>query len=67
MVPDSESAVGALCTCQEGGHYGDGVHHHCAHTLGAQRLTTKAMINILATPSHWITYQHINMRVGAAT
>ena len=27
LVPDSEAAVGALRTYQEGGHCGDGIHH----------------------------------------
>ena len=27
VVPDSETALGALRTYQEGGHHGDGIHH----------------------------------------
>ena len=38
VVPDSEPAVGTLCTNHEGGHCGDGIHHLGARTLGAERL-----------------------------
>ena len=34
LVPDSEAAVGALRTYQEGGHCGDGIHHLYATILG---------------------------------
>ena len=34
LVPDSEAAVGALRTYQEGGHCGDGIHHLYATVLG---------------------------------
>ena len=34
VVPDSQSAVGALRTYQEGGKCGDGIHHLYANTLG---------------------------------
>ena len=40
VVPDPESAVGALCTYQEGGHCGDGIHHLYGQTLGAAELQT---------------------------
>ena len=34
VVPDSKSAVGTLHTNhQESGHFWDGIHHACAHTL----------------------------------
>ena len=34
LMPDSEGAVGALHTYQEGGHCGDGIHHLYATVLG---------------------------------
>ena len=34
LVLDSKAAVGALRTCQEGGHCGDGIHHLSATVLG---------------------------------
>ena len=64
-VPDSEAAVGALRTSQEGGHCGDGIHHLYAVVLGGKRLSPKSAINVVTTPSHWIT--DLNVRVDAAT
>ena len=65
LVPDSEVAVGALRTYKEGGHCGDGIHHLYATVLGGQRLPPKSAINVVTTPSHWIT--DLNVRVNAAT
>ena len=65
MVPNSESAKGALRTYQQGGKCGDGIHHLYARTLGAERLSPRAAINVVVTPSQWIT--SINVRVDAAT
>ena len=65
LVPDSEAAVGALRTYQEGGHCGDGIHHLYATVLGGQRLSPRSAINVVTTPSHWIT--DLNVRVDAAT
>ena len=38
LVPDSEAAVGALRTYQEGGHCGDGIHHLYATVGGSAPL-----------------------------
>ena len=65
LVPDSEAAVGALWTYQEGGHCGDGIHHLYATVLGGRRLSPASAINVVSTPSHWIT--DLNVRVDAAT
>ena len=65
LVPDSEAAVGALCTYQEGGHCGDGIHHLYATVLGGQRLSPESPIKVVTTLSHWIT--DLNVRVDAAT
>ena len=65
LVPDSEAAVGALRTYQEGGHCGDGIHHLYAIVLGGQRLSPRSAINSVTKPSHWIT--NVNVRVDAAT
>ena len=65
LVPDSEAAVGALRTYHEGGHCGDGIHHLYATVLRGQRLSPRSAINVVATPSHWIT--DLNVRVDAAT
>ena len=65
LVPDSEAAVGALRTYQGGGHCGDGIHHLYATVLGGQRLSSESAINVVTTPSHWIT--DLNVRVDAAT
>ena len=65
LVPDSEAAVGALRRYQEGGHYGDGIHHLYATVLGGQRLSLRSAINVVTTPSHWIT--DLNVRLDAAT
>ena len=65
VVRDSESAVGALRTYQEGGKCGDGIHHLYAQTLGVGRLSSRAAINMVVTLSHWIT--SISVRVDAAT
>ena len=64
LVPDSEAAVGALRTYQEGGHCGDGIHHLYATVLGGQRLSPASAINVVTTPSHWTT--DLNVRVDAA-
>ena len=65
LVPDSEAAVGALRTYQEGGNCGDGIHHLYATVLGGQRLSPESAINVVTTPSHWIT--DLNVHVDAAT
>ena len=65
LVPDSEAAVGALRTYQEGGQCGDNVHHLYATVLGGQRLSPRSAINVVTTPSQWIT--DLNVRVDAAT
>ena len=52
VVPDSESAVGALRMYQQDGQCGDGIQHLYARTLGAERLAPEATINIVVTPSH---------------
>ena len=57
--------MGTLRTYQEGGKCGDGVYHLHARTLGAERLSPRAVINVVVTPSHWIT--SINNWVDAAT
>ena len=64
-MPDSEAAVGALRTYQEGGHCGDGIHHLYATVLGGRRLSPAWAINVVTTPSHWIT--DLNVRADAAT
>ena len=64
LVPDSEAAVGALRTYQEGGHCGDGIHHLYAAVLEGKRLSPKSAINVVTTPSHWIT--DLNVHVDAA-
>ena len=64
LVPDSEAAVGALRTYQEGGHCGVGIHHLYATFLGGRRLSPASAINVVTTPSHWIT--NLNVRVDAA-
>ena len=65
LVPDSEAAVGALRTYHDGGHCGDGIHHLYATVLGGRRLSPGSAINVVTTPSHWIT--DLNVRVDAAT
>ena len=65
LVPDSEAAVGALRTYHEGAHCGNGIHHLYATVLGGQRLSPESAINVVTTPSHWIT--DLNVRVDAAT
>ena len=65
LVLDSEAAVGALRTYQGGGHCGDGMHHLYATVLGGRRLCPESAINVVTTPSHWIT--DLNIRVDAAT
>ena len=63
LVPDSEAAVGALRTYQKGGHCGDGTHHLYATVLGGRRLSPASAINVVTTPSHWVT--DLNVRVDA--
>ena len=65
LVLDSEAAVGAPRTYQEGGHGGDGIHHLYATVMGGQRLSPTSAINVVTTLSHWITDP--NARVDAAT
>ena len=45
LVPDSEAAMGALCTYQEGGHCGDGIHHLYATILGGNHLVPTSSKN----------------------
>ena len=52
LVPNSEAAVGALRTYQEGGRCGDGIHHLSATVLGGQCLSPTLAINVVTTPSH---------------
>ena len=65
LVPDSEAAVGALRTLQEGGHCGDGTRHLYATVPGGRRLSPASAINVVTPPSHWVT--DLNVRVDAAT
>ena len=51
LVPDSEEAVGALRTYEEGGHCGDGINKLYATVLGAQCLSPTPVINVVTTPS----------------
>ena len=65
LVLDSEAAVAALRTYQEGGHFGDRIHHLYATVLGDRHLYLASAINVVTTPSHWIT--DLNVRVDVAT
>ena len=65
VVPDSELAVGALRTYQEGGKCGDGIHHLHSHTPGAEHLSPRCAIKVVVTPSHRIA--SIDVWVDAAT
>ena len=65
LVPDSEVAIGALRTYQEGGHGGDGIHHLYAAIHEGKCLSPRWVINVVPTPSHWIT--GLNVRADAAT
>ena len=64
-MPNSEVVGGALRTYQEGGHRGDGIHHLYGTVLGGSCLAPTLAINVITTPSHWIT--DLNVRVDAAT
>ena len=57
--------MGALPTYQEGRKCGDGKHHLNTRTMGAECLSPKAAINVVVTPSYWIT--SINVWVDAPT
>ena len=61
VVSDSKSTMGTLGTYQGGGHCGEGRHHHYAQSLGVERLAPRAAINIVVTPSQWMT--PINVQV----
>ena len=65
MVPDFESAVGALRTYRQHGHYGDGIHDLYAHTLGSAHLSPKAALHVVVALSHWIA--DINVRMDVVT
>ena len=55
LVPDSEAAVGALRTYQEGGHCGDGIHHlivEMAYTTSTP-LSWEASASPRPRPSTW--------------
>ena len=62
LVLDSEAAVGALRTFQEGGHCGDGMRHLYATVLGGL-LSPALGINVVTTPSHSI--MDLNVRAYA--
>ena len=64
-VLDSEAAVVALRTYPEGGHSGDGIQHLYATVLGGHVLSPASAINVVTTPSHWIT--DLKVSVDAAT
>ena len=57
--------MGALCTYQDGGHCWHGIHHLYATVLGGSRVVLTSAINVITTPSHWIT--DLNVQVDAAT
>ena len=57
--------MGALRTSQEGGHCGDGIHHLYATVRGGSRVVPASAINVLTTPSQWIT--DLNVWVDCAT
>ena len=50
-MPDSEPAVGALRTYEEGGHCGDGINHLYAMVLRGRRLSPASAINVVIAPS----------------
>ena len=55
IVVDSEAAMGALRSYLKGDRSGEGMKLLYAQIVGDEKLEGTAAINILATPSHWIT------------
>ena len=52
---DSEAAMGALRSYLKGDRSGEGMKLLYAQVVGDEKLEGTAAINIVATPSHWIT------------
>ena len=65
LILDSKLAVGALQTYLQGGRCRDNIYHLYTHVIKGASLTPTVAINIVATPSHWIT--ELNVCVGVAT
>ena len=65
IIGDSEAAVRALRKYQEGVKSGDGMREFYAQRLGSEILQPTSAINIVVTPSHWIT--SVNVTVDQAT
>ena len=65
IIGDSEAAVGALRKYQQGVMSGDGMGEFYAQRLGSEILRPTSAINIVVTPSHWVT--SVNIRVDQAT
>ena len=65
IVGDSAAAVEALRKYQEGVMSGDGMREFYAQRLGSKQVTPLSAINIIVTPSHWIT--SVNVAVDRAT
>ena len=61
VVLDSESAVGALRTYEEGGKCGDGMHHLYAHSLGAERPSPRVRDQRGGDP---LPLDHLHQRPG---
>ena len=65
IVGDSAAAVEALRKYQEGVMSGDGMREFYAQRLGCRLVAPLSAINIIVTPSHWIT--SVNVAVDRAT
>ena len=65
IVGDSAAAVEALREYQEGVMSGDGMREFYAQRLGSRVVAPLSAINIIVTPSHWIT--SANVKVARAT
>ena len=65
IVGDSAAAVEALRKYQEGVMSGDGMREFYAQRLDSELVTPLSAINIIVTPSHWIT--SVNIAVDRAT
>ena len=59
LVVDSEAAKGALQSYLIGDRSGEGMELLYAQIAGDLTSQSKAAINIIATPSHWITRANI--------
>ena len=65
ILGHSKASTDALKSYHQGTRTGDGIVGYYTQRLGSRKLAPRSAINIIVTPSHWIT--GVNVKVDRAT